>query len=70
MNAARMKRRLEKLEQRSCAQDDGVFTLEEFCRSIWLSDKKHFLEIARQTHLSHFVAQFEFDDAERRRTKR
>lgn len=67
---ARMKRRLEKLEQRSHAPHDGIFTLEELCRSIWRSDKKHFLELARQTHLSHFVAQFQFDDAERRRTKR
>jgi hypothetical protein len=70
MNAARMKRRLEKLEQRSYTQYDRVTTLEELCRSMWLSDKKQFLELARQTHLSHFVAQFQYDDAERRRTKR
>jgi hypothetical protein len=69
MNAARMKRPLDKLEHRSYAQNDCVFTLEDFCRSMWLSDKKHFRELARQTNLRHFVAQFEFDDMERRRTK-
>jgi hypothetical protein len=69
MNTASMKRRLDALERRSYAPHDGIFTLEELCRSIWLSDKKHFLELARQTHLSHFVAQFKFEDAEWRRTK-
>ena len=65
MSAAHMKRRLKKLEQRSSVQHDGLFTLEELCRSIWLSDKNHFLELARQqTRLSLFVAQFELDETE------
>ncbi len=69
MNTTSMKRRLDGLERRLYEPHDGIFTLEELCRSIWFSDKKHFLELARQTHLRHFVAQFELDDAERRRPK-
>jgi hypothetical protein len=34
--------RLKKLEQRLLQSDDGAFTLEEFCRAMWISDKKHF----------------------------
>jgi hypothetical protein len=66
MNATRMRRRLKKLEQRS-SPGDGTFTLEELCRAIWLSDKKHFLDLANQTCLSFFVRQFRFEDAERAR---
>jgi hypothetical protein len=61
--------RLKKLEQRLSPPDDGTFTLEELCRAMWRSDKKRFLELARQPPLSLFATQFELDDAERRRTK-
>jgi len=62
--------RLKKLEQRLSPADDGAYTLEELCRSMWLSDKKHFLDVAKDTTLSLFATQFELDDAERRQTKR
>jgi hypothetical protein len=62
--------RLKKLERRLLPSDDGACTLEELCRSMWLSDKKHFLELAKDTTLSLFATQFELDDAERRQMKR
>jgi len=66
----RINHRLIKLEQRLSPPDDEGYTLEALCRTMWLLDKKHFVELARQTHLNHYVAQFESDDAERRRTER
>ena len=68
MSAASIKRRLKNLEQKLSAPDDGTFTLEELCRSIWRADKRQFLTLARETRLDHLVRQFELEDAERHAT--
>ncbi len=49
---------------------DSGFTLEELCRSMWHSDKRHFLELAKEMSLTLFVTQFEREDAERLQKKR
>ena len=56
--------RLKKLEQRLSPSDDGACTLEELCRAMWRQDKRNFKEIAKDTSLSLFVRQFEFDAVE------
>lgn len=56
--------RLLKLEQRILPADDGSVTLEELCRIMWKRDKRHFLEISRDTLYSRFARQFEFEDLE------
>jgi hypothetical protein len=66
MSAASIKKRLKKIERQLYAPDDGTFTLEQLCRSMWHADKKDFLELARQTGLSRLAKQFELEDAEQR----
>jgi len=65
MNALRIKKRLQKLEQKLCPTDNGMFTLEELCRFMWRQDKKAFLKIAKDLNCSFFIKQFEREEAER-----
>ncbi len=70
MNVRGLKNRLLKIERRILQCDDGTFTLEELCRSMWHQDKRKFLEIANGSNLSLFARQFELDAAERAATDR
>jgi 5-methylcytosine-specific restriction endonuclease McrBC regulatory subunit McrC len=45
-------------------QSDGLWTLEELCRSMWRNDKKGFMELARNNSYQLFVYQFQREDAE------
>ena len=64
MNARSMRARLRRVERKILPQDDSSFTLEELCQSMWRRDKRKFLEIAKNTSLTLFARQFEFDALE------
>ena len=57
--------RVAKLENLICPQSDGntSTTLEELCRSMWRSNKKGFIELAKNNSYQLFVYQFEQEDA-------
>jgi hypothetical protein len=66
VSARNITKRLQKLEQKLRA-DDGTFTLEELCRSMWHEDPRRFREIANGTMLGYFTNMFEGEDARSRR---
>ena len=57
--------RVAKLESLSRRPVDGIIpmTLEEICRSMWRSNKKGFIELAKNNSYQLFVYQFEQEDA-------
>ena len=57
-------KRVAKLEDVMHPQSDGMWTLEELCRSMWREDKKKFKEMAQNSNYQLFVYQFEREDAE------
>jgi hypothetical protein len=65
MRTRQILKRVAKLEDLICPRSDGntSITLEELCRSMWRSDKKHFIEIAKNNSYQLFVYQFEQEDA-------
>lgn len=63
MNTQQRLKRVAKLESLLCPHSDGLFTVEELCRSMWRTDKKHFIEIAKCNSFQLFVYQFEQEDA-------
>ena len=63
MNVRGLKRRLLRIERRISPHDESSFTVEVLCRSIWLEDKRKFLEIAGGTTLLLFARQWEIDEA-------
>ena len=65
MNFKRINCRLKKLERVLTPPDDGTFTLEELCRTIWRTSRSDLLKLARDTGLGFFAAQFEREDAAR-----
>lgn len=62
MNARQIRNRLHKIERTILPRDDGTYTLEELCRSMWRRDKRGFIELANQTGMQLFVHQFEAED--------
>jgi hypothetical protein len=65
MHTSSLNHRLKRLERKFSVPDDGLFTLEELCRTMWHDSKSDFLKIAEGNSLRLFVAQFEREDAER-----
>ena len=65
MSTRQILKRVSKLENLICPRSDGntSITLEELCRSMWRSDKKHFIELAKNNSYQLFVYQFEQEDA-------
>jgi hypothetical protein len=64
MSTRQSLKRVANLEERMCPQSDGMWTLEELCRSLWRKNKKRFMEIAKNTSYQLFVYQFQREDAD------
>ena len=65
MSTRQILKRVAKLENLSRRPVDGIIpmTLEEICRSMWRSNKKGFIELAKNNSYQLFVYQFEQEDA-------
>jgi glycerophosphoryl diester phosphodiesterase len=63
MNTQQRLKRVAKLQNLLSPQSDGSSTLEELCRSMWRSNKKHFIEMAKNNSYQLYVYQFEQEDA-------
>lgn len=66
MSTRRIRKRLEKVEDRISPPDDGTYTLEEACRAIWQEDKRKYLKMAKGSPVLRFLMpRFEREDAGR-----
>ena len=65
MSTRQILKRVAKLENLSRRPVDGIIprTLEEICRSMWRSNKKGFIELAKNNSYQLFVYQFQQEDA-------
>ena len=65
MSTRQIIKRVAKLENLRRRPVDGIIpmTLEELCRSMWRSNKKGFVELAKNNSYQLFVYQFEQEDA-------
>ena len=63
MNTQQRLKRVAKLQNLLSPHSDGSSTLEELCRSMWRSNKNHFIEMAKNNSYQLFVYQFEQEDA-------
>jgi len=60
MSTRQVSRRIDRIEEHvRPKRRDGMYTLEELCRDIWLSNEKPFRKLAADSMLSHFIPQFE-----------
>ena len=67
-----LQKRLTRLERSIHSEEEDSFTLEEYCRALWRSDKRHYLEVASEPsmpHLRFYIGRFEYEDAERSRER-
>ena len=62
MSTKQRLKRVAKLQNVLRQQSDGSSTLEELCRSMWRSNKKYFIEMAKNNSYQLFVYQFEQED--------
>jgi hypothetical protein len=61
-------RRLTKLEESVLPRNDGMFTIEELCRSMWRSNPAHCRELAQESGdsiMRSYIPIFEAEDAKR-----
>jgi hypothetical protein len=63
MGTERLRKRIEKIEQRVDLHHDGLYTLEELCRMMW--DQGGRQTLRGMVGFSSFVTQFDREDAER-----
>jgi len=66
MTVPRIARRISRVEQVLSPRPDsgdGIYTLEEMCRSAWRQDSVKFREIAEHTMAALLIPQFEREDA-------
>ncbi len=65
MSTRQLLKRIEKVHGRMFPKrDEGAFTLEELCRTIWREDEKTFRTMTSENSCSlrHFIPQFERED--------
>jgi hypothetical protein len=67
-----VRRRIQRLEGRYRASDDGSFTLEQFSRMYWKADRAGFRRFVKReaSYLSMFLSQFEEEEAEAKPARR
>ena len=65
MSCSQMRKRVARLAAKIDPSHDGVYTLEQFCRQMWSSDKATLLAMAQSDcyYLRAFVSIFESEDA-------
>jgi hypothetical protein len=63
MNTQQRLKRVAKLQNLLSPHPDGGSTLEELCRSMWRSNKKYFIEMAKNNSYQLYVYKFEQEDA-------
>jgi hypothetical protein len=63
MSSQQLRQRVKRIEEQATPErEDGSYTLEELCRSIWRGDKAEYRETAKATgFMRHFIRQFELD---------
>jgi hypothetical protein len=64
MSIQQLSNRIVRLERLVPRQEEGHYTLEEICQSMWRQNKWHFMQISKNSSFQLFVHQFEREDAE------
>lgn len=68
MITRQISRRLARLEEKVLPKDDGMFTMEELCRSMWRRNPAHCVELAQESGdsiMRSYIPIFEAEDAKR-----
>lgn len=65
MITRQLSRRVTRIEKMLLPADDGMVTIEEFCRFMWRRDPAHCVELSRQPAdwiLRHYIPVFQAED--------
>jgi hypothetical protein len=68
MITRQLSRRVTRIEKTLLPADDGMVTIEEFCRFMWRRDPAHCVELAKEPGdwiFRHYIPVFEAEDARR-----